>query len=1857
MKNKKKHIKIVAIGFLNLIAIFSMAQNPVSSFSTNQTSGCSPLTIQFTNTSINGSSYYWDFGNGNNSILTNPSNVYAIAGIYSVKLVATASNGQKDSVISTNLITVSSSSVSNFYAVNPTSCFDGNIFSFVNTSINSTSCLWDFGDGFTSILQNPVHTYLSPGNYTIKLVTYDSYGCQNLKIMANYIHVISNPVTDFNVNTTTACDLNQVLNFISNTPSVNAWFWDFGDGSTSVLQNPNHAYNTAGTYTVSLKTTNNNGCSNSLIINDFISVFAPLLPVFTSNTGSGCLPVEASFTNHSPNTINWLWNFGDGTTSTDENPSHTYPSSGNYNISLTITNENYCTYTKTAANFISIAGNAVSSFSLNNTNTCAPINIQFTNLSTNAVSQLWEFGDGATSTLQNPSHSYSANGSYTVTLHSYNASGCEAISQHVNAVVLNLPVAGFNATFSPGCAPLLTNFANTSTNAIQWLWNFGDGSSSTLQNPTHTYILPGDYDVRLVAFNSSGCGDTLTLNSYIHVINTAGNFTPPPSITGCVPFNTTFSDITPGAVSWTWNFGDGTSSTQQNPSHTYSINGFYTVSLTVQLSGGCTQFYPIFRTFDIKGGQAAFTFVTPNQCSPYVANFTDSMSGNLSSGLWDFGDGTTSMLQNPTHTYANSGFYTVKYTSVTAEGCVSTTIETNALNFLTCSSGGTDSVGSEGGNGSQNQTNIIYNLPPLNGCIPFIVHFNNTLAGTISWLWNFGDGITSTLQNPTHTYSTNGNYDVILIAQNSAGQSDTLTYSDYIHASGINTNFSSNENSDCINTTLTFTDLSINAVQWNWDFGDGTTSTLQNPIKTISNAVNNYTTTLTTLNVLGCSGSMSKNVLNTAENAAIWANNYSACTNQQLNFNCASSNFIAYLWNFGDGTTSAIQNPTHSYLTGGNYQVSLTLTENNGCTHHSFLQNLITIENPVANFNFTLASGCNSQTVNFTNSSAGTSLPLSTHCKWNFGDGSIEQWAQNPTHVYASPGIYQVTLTVNHDNNCFNSYPKTVHVHPIAADFSFTQNSTCFPITVTYTDSSSSSAISWLWDFGDGTTSTLQNPVHLFSLAPTADVTLTIKDANGCQATTTKPNISFFNTDFWVSVADGCAPMSVEFIDASLNANQWLWTFGDGSTSVQQNPIHVYINNGSYNVMLISVSIDGCQDTMVFSSINVTKPQASFISTTPANCSPALVSFTDLSTDAVSWSWDFGDGSSSVNQHPGHIYNIPGLYTIRLIVSNTFGCSDTMIRINYIEVLGPIASFSASATQSCTQSIIQFTDLSSNAISWNWNFGDGNTSTLQSPSNTYQNTGQYTVSLIVNDSHGCTSSFILADPITVNPLPKADFAISDTVSCIPFPVSFQNFSQNAISYLWNFGDGATSTSMTPSHTYLIAGTYTVSLIATNQFGCIDSKTFTSIVANQSPEVNFSANITAGCSALIVAFTDSSSSLQNADYFWDFGNGITSVLQNPTNTFVNSGAYSISLLITNNNGCSDTLIKTTYIEVYDTNPPPMSMIQAVTVISNTSTQLTWNQSAATDFSHYEIYRKDNSTENYFSIGTIHDRYVVTFLDAGNLNTLSNSYCYKVQTIDICGYSLPLESIHEHCTINETAISYNEDIQVNWTPYIGASVGTYSVYRMEIDSDIPVLIAVVPSSVLSIIDTSLACPIYYSYRVKANNLDGNSDFSFSDTAIAKPSYNPSTQQKVDVVRSTVINNNAVLTEWKSPVIAPEKVTGYKIYKSSDNLNFSLLTNVASSVHEYIDNDVDVNTQNYYYKIKIANSCDMEALESNKSSSILLKAELINGNTMLNWTGYEGWNTGVDYYLIEKMNEQGVWETIKTVDGEVLNCEDGI
>jgi len=592
------------------------------------------------------------------------------------------------------------------------------------------------------------------------------------------------PVANF-VGTPTSGNAPLTVQFIDNsTNTPTSWNWNFGDGSSSTHQFPSHTYTIDGTYTVALTVTNSWG-SNTLTRTNYITVGSGVVaPVatFTGSPTSGTVPLTVTFTDSSTNTpTSWNWNFGDGSSSTLQNPSHTYSSTGTYTVSLTAINS-AGSNTSTRTNYITVGSGVVApvaNFVGTPTYGTAPLTVQFIDNSTNfPTSWSWSFGDGSSSTLQFPSHTYTIDGTYTVALTVTNSGGSNTLTR-TNYITVGsgvvAPVANFVGTPTSGTAPLTVQFIDNSTNfPTSWNWNFGDGSSSTLQFPSHTYTIDGTYTVALTVTNSGG-SNTLTRTNYITVgsgvVAPVASFTGSPTA-GTAPLTVTFTDSSTNTpTSWNWNFGDGNSSTLQNPSHTYSSTGTYTVSLTAINSAGSntsTRTNYITVGSGVVAPVAAFTGSPTSGAAPLTVIFTDSSTNTPTSWSWNFGDSSSvnATQRNPIHTYASTGTYTVSLTATNAAGSNTST----RPSYITVSSGVVAPVANFVGT-------------PTSGTAPLAVQFtDNSTSSPTSWNWNFGDGNSSILQNPTHIYTSVGTYTVSLTATNAAG-SNTTTVTNYITVS------------------------------------------------------------------------------------------------------------------------------------------------------------------------------------------------------------------------------------------------------------------------------------------------------------------------------------------------------------------------------------------------------------------------------------------------------------------------------------------------------------------------------------------------------------------------------------------------------------------------------------------------------------------------------------------------------------------------------------------------------------------------------------------------------------------------------------------------------------------------------------------------------------------------------------------------------------------------------------------------------------------------------------------------------------------------------------------------------------------
>ncbi|RMG80449.1 MAG: PKD domain-containing protein, partial [Chloroflexi bacterium] len=649
--------------------------------------------------------------------------------------------------------------------------------------------------------------------------------------------------------------------------------------------------------------------------------------------------------------------------------------------------------------------------------------------------------------------------------------------------------------------------------------------------------------------------------------------------------------------------------------------------------------------------------------------------------------------------------------------------------------------------------------------------------------------------------------------------------------------------------------------------------------------------------------------------------------------NLSSGNITSYTWDFGDGGSSPAANPVHTFTQPGTYTVKLTVTGPGGTANVSRQINVTSPSAPVASFTVDKASGEAPLTVQFTDTSTGQ---ISSR-QWNFGDGSVIDTSQNPTHTFNNKGTYNVILTVSGPGgNSTFIRQITVEDPAIAAPVAaFTANPTSgeTPLTVQFTNQSTGQINQYLWDFnGDGLTdSTDESPVYEYTSAGTYEAKLTVLGDGGQDNATT--TITVTNppqapvASFSASPTSGDIPLTVQFTNTTVgDVTSYAWDFnGDGTIdSAEQNPSHTYTSPGTYTVTLTATGPGGSTDATA--TITATEPMAApvaaFIANPTSGQAPLTVTFTNQSSgEQLSYAWDFdGNGvTDSTEASPTFEYTTQGTYTVTLTVTNPVGTDSAQETIQVSEVVviaPPVAAFTTNPPDPVSGEApltVQFTDASlGDGLSYEWDFdGDGTVdSTEQNPTHVYNVPGTYTAQLTVTNVGGSNSVQQLIT-VTAPPVPPtANFSANPTTGQAPLAVQFTDASTGdaPLSYAWDFdGDGVTdSTDQNPLFTFNNPGDYTVTLTVSNAAGSSSANAIISVsAAPVPPTANFSANPTTGQAPLAVQFTDASTGDAPLSYAWDFdGDGVTdSTDQNPLFTYNNPGDYTVTLTVSNAAGSS------------------------------------------------------------------------------------------------------------------------------------------------------------------------------------------------------------------------------------------------------------------------------------------------------------------------------------------------------------------
>jgi PKD repeat protein len=293
------------------------------------------------------------------------------------------------------------------------------------------------------------------------------------------------------------------------------------------------------------------------------------------------------------------------------------------------------------------------------------------------------------------------------------------------------------------------------------------------------------------------------------------------------------------------------------------------------------------------------------------------------------------------------------------------------------------------------------------------------------------------------------------------------------------------------------------------------------------------------------------------------------------------------------------------------------------------------------------------------------------------------------------------------------------------------------------------------WDWGDSSVSdgSVDEAVksvagsHVYTVPGTYTVKFTVTDGPGSARTSDSATVTVVLqvpvADFTATPTSGAAPLEVQFTDASTGATSWSWTFGDGATSTEKSPKHTYSSPGTYTVSLTATNEAGASSKDLKIVVTTQPPIADFTATPTSGKVPLTVQFTDASTGATSWSWTFGDGATSTEKSPKHIYKVAGTYTATLSVKNEGGSSEKQVTITVQPqtVKKPVAKFTQDKYSGKVPLTITFTDKSTNSpTSYLWRFGDGSTSTDRNPSHTYTKVGVYLIRLTVTNSAGSDST-------------------------------------------------------------------------------------------------------------------------------------------------------------------------------------------------------------------------------------------------------------------------------------------------------------------------------------------------------------------------------------------------------------------------------------------------------------------------------------------------------------------------------------
>ena len=1359
----------------------------------------------------------------------------------------------------------------------------------------------------------------------------------------------------------------------------NRWIYRF--------KNPNnYIINTTGIYPITVQVNNptGGGCSGLQEIDYDLEVFGAPTANFDW-VHNGCVTDTVRFRENSTLTdnrpvIKWRWTFHDNTVDSVKFPLKKYNTGGSFPVKLQVVTDVGC-LSDTLPKTIVISDTAVCSIAVTSGATCAgvPITVSPTCGGTvggtgvgaggtgigTIVQWIWIWGDGSpndTLTAGTPAtHTYTNAGNYTIIIKTVTGSGCASIAP-LNIVVGSSSPVSFTLPANvclPVGAATFTNTSNGGTPIGTYTWNFGDGSpTQTAINGTHNYTAVGPYTVTLSNVNAVGCSNTMSQSFNNIRPRPTATFTVAPEVCVKDSIQCTSTAVGNGGniVSYNWAFSDGTTSTLQNPKKKWATPGPKSIQHWVVTNQGCTSDTATTNIVVNASPMASFTFPTTGRCANVAIAFTNtstSTDGTVLNGTWEWGDGSPAQnvagTATTNHTFALAGTYQVKLIVTSSKGCVADTFTSPIT--ITASP-------------------VASFIPPGGICLPsgFAQFTNNTTISdgtlpTVTYLWNFGDASpNSTATSPSHIYAGTGPYTVTLTATSAIGcVDDSVQVVSNIYARP-QASFTGGAEV-CINSPITYTSTSnpINGTvaEHYWDNGSGTfvlgtntvtvtpstttPLTIRHYIKTSNGCISDTATKPLTVNQLP-TASFTYSALN-CERDSITFTSTSVPNNGVL---------VEYTWDWADGSALQIVNSNapikHLFATANTYQVKLTVKSDKDCVSTATTNLVVVHPKPVTNFtlpaNVCLPVGA----ATFTNTTtiANATLPQVTYT-WNFGDGSPTTTTLNGVHNYTAVGPFTVKLEATSNQGCKHDTSKifdNIRPRPTAG---ITGNpEVCLSDSIQLTSTSvgnGGTIVTYNWDFGDGTTSTLPNPKKRWATSGPKTVRHWITTDQGCMSdTATKPVIvnALPIANFTASTPQ-CENKNITFTNISTSAdgiiNTWTWDFGDGSPTVTGVGPHIYTyaTTGTYTATLNVTTSKGCSNANAASAQVIISPNPVVKMYLPEIClNDPTAQFRDSSSIAdgtesqFTYLWNFGDPNAtganpntSTLKNPTHQYSQAANYNMWLEVTSGKGCKSRKDTVFTVNGATPVASFTVqNANNLCSNkqvtiqntSTVNFGSLTYLEVYWDW----ANNPTVKTIDNTptpnklysyiypafgTPPTKTYVVRIVAYSgaiTGPCVATF--TQNITVLGSPKVTFGtIPDVCQEVPTVSLTQAQETTTIAGIGTFtGNGISGNIFNPSLAGIGTHVIKYTFVATN--GCLDSAS-SSITVNPTPNANAGPDRTVlegGTSTLLGSSTSS-----NVTYLWTPSTYLSSTtIPQPVTAAINDIDYTLTVTSDKNCKASD-----------------------------------------------------------------------------------------------------------------------------------------------------------------------------------------------------------------------------------------------------------------------------------------------------------------------------------------------------------------